>query len=122
MPQERFEKENDYTLSHVRETSSRDDNVRLKSSLKRTFNFLAAQVITTTQEVVYEPAGYESGGSAAIATTTTIQNFNDVQFSDEIKLMHAKLIEMDGHPPSLEEIFPEPLKKPRFDPAIFGQG
>ncbi|MBI3442031.1 MAG: hypothetical protein HY052_09585 [Proteobacteria bacterium] len=41
-----------------------------------------------------------------------IQNFSDIQSYGEIKMMHAKLPELDGHPPELSDVLSILNKKP----------
>ena len=45
-----------------------------------------------------------SSGSASVALASHTQNFADVQSPDEILRMHAKLLELGGHPPAAEEL------------------
>ena len=103
---EEFVKENDYTLSVVKQEvmelpSYGSYNAQRTLSLTRTFNFMSAQVTTVIRDSLFESHGSESGGSAAISTQIIIQNFSDIDSKEEIKLMHQKLIEMDGKPPAL---------------------
>lgn len=106
---EEFKKDNDYTISVVTETSNKTKGeyaVESASILTRTFNFLSAQVTTTKQDSIYQSRGYHGGGSSSIATQMFIHNFSDIQSYGEIKLMHAKLVEMGGTPPELSDIIP----------------
>jgi hypothetical protein len=99
---------NDYTL--VQKTEAPDvsrqgyGGLTVLSQVTRTFNFMAAQLTTTTQDVTYESRGSEAGGSSAVATQTFIQNFDDMQSGREVAHMHAQLIKLGGNPPPLEEI------------------
>ncbi|HEX2753076.1 MAG TPA: hypothetical protein VHP34_08260 [Alphaproteobacteria bacterium] len=100
---------NDYTLIQKTEApdvtrSGYSDGLKILSQVTRTFNFLAAQVSTTTRDVTFESRGSEAGGTSAVATQTFIQNFEDMQSSREIAFMHAKLKDLGGNPPPLEEI------------------
>lgn len=100
---------NDYTLIQKTEApdvtrSGYSGGLKVLSQVTRTFNFLSAQLTTTTRDVTYESRGGEAGGTSAVATQTFIQNFEDMQSPREIAYMHAKLKEMNGNPPPLEDI------------------
>jgi len=98
---------NDYTLIQKIETQPditlEGYNVllRSRSQTTRTFNFLAAQLTTTTRDYAYADS---SGGGATVATQTFIQNFEDMQSPREIAYMHAALMALGGKPPPLEEV------------------
>lgn len=100
---------NDYTL--IQKTEAPDvtrggysNGLKVLSQVTRTFNFLAAQMTTTTRDVTFESRGSEAGGTSAVATQTFIQNFDDMQSNREVAYMHAQLKELGGNPPPLEEI------------------
>lgn len=100
---------NDYTLIQKTEApdvtrSGYGSGLKVLSQVTRTFNFMAAQLTTTTRDVSFESRGSEAGGTSAVATQTFIQNFEDMQFGREVAHMHAQLIELGGNPPPLEEI------------------
>lgn len=107
---DKFFVENDYTLSAVRETETMrksentEDRIVYVSSLTRTFNFMSAQVTTIKCDRMCQSRGTESGGSAAVSTQMVIENFNDIQLTAEIELMHEKLVEMGGKPPAIVDI------------------
>jgi hypothetical protein len=130
MVEEDFTKENDYTLvTELKESHSEgsgswgESKACLVSSIRRTFNFLSAQVTTVTRDWAYQRTLEGTGGSSsAVSTTTQIQNFDDVQSNAEIKFMHAKLIGMGGKPPSLEEIFPNEMHKKAGGVPTLGKG
>lgn len=114
--QEELLKLNDYTL--VQKTEAPDvtrrgygDGLKVLSQVTRTFNFLAAQLTTTTRDVTYEGRGSEAGGSSAVHTQTFIQNFEDMQSDREIAYMHKKLTELKGNPPPLEDVLGNNLGK-----------
>ena len=101
-----FTKEDDYTLLVVTTDTTPlrsygSYNTEKVSNLTRTFNFMAAQVTTVIHDSLFESHGEHSGGSAAVSTQMIIQNFSDIDSKEEIKLMHAKLVELGGHPPEL---------------------
>ncbi len=107
--QERFEKINDYTLRQTlqesdQELSGYSQQLTVQSRITRIFNFLAAQITTTTRDLTYEPRGSESGGSSAVSSQTFVQNFDDVQSDLEIRAMHSKLLELKGKPPALDTV------------------
>lgn len=107
--QEDLIKLNDYTLVQKIEapdTTRRgySDGLKVLSQVTRTFNFLAAQLTTTTRDVTYEGRGGDASGTSAVHTQTFIQNFEDMQSDREVAYMHKKLIELEGNPPPLEEI------------------
>lgn len=98
--EEVFEKLNDYTISA---TLDFDRMERADSELRRIFNFKAQQVTSI----------YSMWYSQAVTSSMTTQKFSEFDSLDEIKLMHEKLVELDGHPPAL----PAPndgLGKPRI--------
>jgi hypothetical protein len=93
--EEVFEKLNDYTLSVV------NDFVRMSEAdpeLRRIFNFKAQQV-TSISTIWY---------GSAVSNVMDVRNFSDLDSLDEVQLMHAKLIEMEGKPPSLDRIVCKP--------------
>lgn len=79
------------------------NGVRITSSLTRTFNFLAREIIVKNTEARYEARG-SSGGSAAVSSQIIIQRFSELDSLDEVELMHARLVELGGTPPPLSEI------------------
>ncbi|MBI1214453.1 MAG: hypothetical protein GC185_01380 [Alphaproteobacteria bacterium] len=114
--QEEFSLANAYTLDVTRSeetilSNRQDYPVVSLSSITRSFNFAARQVITRTRDVVYQEGGYKYGGSGGVSTTLNIQSFEDVPAPDEIAAMHKKLTEMGGSPPPLDEVL-NTLSKP----------
>lgn len=109
---EEFTKVNDYTLRVTEDISVPDINTdsyytthKQKSQLMRIFNFRAAQITTIVQQTSYVIGNTsQTGGGAANSTQMSVQNFDDVQSQLEIELMHAKLKELKGNPPALEEL------------------
>lgn len=97
---ETISRDNDYTLRVEQAGSNYESGVTFTSRITRLFNFLSAQVTTTTREIAHP---YSSGQSPALTTTVTNQRFDEFQSDGEIRLMHAKLKELGGTPPALEE-------------------
>lgn len=110
--QENFQKICDYTLRiDIENMHSRDDGVRRGDSITRLFNFRARQLTTVERSWIYEPRGGDAGGSAALSTHSRTESFDDLPGDSEIPLMHAKLRELGGEPPALEEVMPKALGK-----------
>lgn len=86
--------------------------------ISRIFNFKARQLTT-----IYErgdvkdfqiPDGHYSsktGYTAAVTSSMTVQNFRDIEGTEEIAEMHAKLVSLNGKPPKLEDVLPGQLNK-----------
>jgi len=115
---EKFTRVNDYTLLQTlraddEETQAWGSPFYIKSQLTRSFNFLSAQVTTTSRDVTFQSRGSEAGGSSSVSTQTIIENFHDIQSDAEIRLMHEKLKQLKGNPPPLEEVLPKSLGKPQ---------
>jgi hypothetical protein len=92
------------------------------AKLRRIFNFKARQLIT-----LYERGGLQNytipGNSsyssntaytAAVTSAMQVQNFRDVESPGEIIEMHKRLVDNNGKPPPLSEIFPDELNKPNL--------
>ena len=109
---ETFNKVSDYTLriDHSHREGSYD-GVERHSGYTRSFNFLSRQLTTTHRDWLVEGRGSNAGGSSAIAAQTFIESFDDLPSDAEIKLMHAKLVELGGRPPALEEVLPNGMNK-----------
>lgn len=106
---EMFKKLNDYTLIHridapEEELDGYHRNLKINTRITRTFNFLSAQLTTTTRDMTYESRGGDAGGSSSVSTQTIIENFDSIQSKAEIRLMHAELQKQNGKPPPLEEV------------------
>ena len=116
---ESFEKVNDYTLKVKLVDNQSGSDMARGSTITRLFNFLSRQITTTQREWIYEESSSYSkhAGHSAVSGNLHVQNFDDVPGQDEIRLMHAKLIEMKGKPPTIEEIFPDQIVKPRVAAA-----
>lgn len=117
--EEKFKKLNDYTLQVSVDMSPEDSDIsyhthRERSALTRVFNFRAAQVTTIMQQSSYIACSYhyEGGAGVANASQMSVQNFDDVQSQMEIDFMHAKLKELGGKPPALEQLRGGLNKKP----------
>lgn len=87
--------------------------------ISRIFNFKARQLTT-----IYERGGlsefkqprgeysnYEMAQMPAVTSSMTVQNFRDIEGSDEIAEMHAKLTTLGGKPPKLDDVLPGQLNK-----------
>jgi transketolase N-terminal domain/subunit len=113
---ETFTKINDYTLRQTleepKETISAYSDFQVYARITRIFNFEAAQLTATTRDMVLLSRGSEAGGSTAVSTQTTIQNFEDIQSGAEIARMHKKLKDLGGKPPALESFTGGLGKKP----------
>jgi hypothetical protein len=105
---EDFTKLNDYTLRVEHSEERSHSNTRLRISHARTFNFLARQVETIHSENLYD---YKNDVPVSLSTYGRVESFDELPSSLEIKFMHAKLIEMEGKPPALEEILPNEMHK-----------
>ena len=107
-----FNKLNDYTLrADTKVYEGSDNGVKRYSGYSRTFNFLARQVTTVHRDWLSEGRGSSAGGSAAIATHVMTESFDDLPSAEELKVMHAKLVELQGKPPALEDVLPNTLGK-----------
>ena len=104
---ETFIRENDYSLSVIQETEETLNGrsyyaTKQKFSLKRTFNFLSAQVTTLARESIISPSSSSSDATlSSLSMQMIIQNFSDFESKEEIRLMHEKLKELGGKPPEL---------------------
>lgn len=114
-------KDNDYTLSQVRTGKGYEDGVNFNTRITRTFNFLAAQVTMQTRDITYQGGGYKTGGSSGVASTVTVQNFDDFQSKAEIRLMHEELVKLGGRPPAIDSLLEDEGKKPLRLPAPGGR-
>jgi len=98
--------DNDYTLSEV--TTRRFDDMNgftNRSIITRTFNFLAQQVTTHVHDVALgNNGGYKTGGAGSVSTSMVQQHFEDFRSDAEICFMHAKLKELKGNPPPLDDV------------------
>ena len=115
---EKFTLVNPYTLDVTRtdkETLSNAADYKMKamSVLTRSFNFAARQVTTRTRDYIFQPGDYEYGGSSGVTSTLDISNFDDLGGTEEIALMHGKLVELGGTPPPLDEVLGSQSKPAR---------
>lgn len=112
---ETFVVDNEYTLSVI--TTRRppeDESFKALTTITRSFNFLARQVTTHVRDTVLgNEGGYHYGGAAGVSTGVIQQHFDDFRSDAEIVYMHAKLKEMGGKPPALEDVTRGLQKKPR---------
>lgn len=89
--------ENDHSLRVENEYFSSSIHSR---SVMRIFNFKSAQVTTVYREWIADSAGN------AVTSQMNVQNFSDIESPAEIRDMHAKLVELGGRPPALDDILP----------------
>lgn len=103
---EKFIADNDYTLSVVTtQRPTEDSSFKSYTTITRTFNFMAQQVTTHVRDALLGNAGgYKYGGAGSIANSVTQQHFDEFRSDAEIIFMHAKLKELGGNPPAIEEI------------------
>ncbi len=111
---EDFYKINDHSIAQRTNQRVWDDaNWTRDSTLCREFNFQSRQVTVTNEAMVWKKAGNEP----AVGTSTFVQNFSDIEGRGEIERAHAKLIELGGAPPALEDIFGAGKKPARLPTA-----
>lgn len=86
--------------------------------ISRIFNFKARQLTTIyerggTQEFQIPDGHYSSktGYTAAVTSAMTVQNFRDLEGTEEIAEMHTKLTSLGGKPPKLDDVLPGQLNK-----------
>lgn len=108
MSQETFTVENPYTLRVDRDHFSYSSQSR---GITREFNFKARQVTT-----VYHDQLRTSNG-VAVTSQMAVQNFCDIEGTDEIRDMHAKLVELGGKPPAIDDLLGTPGKGKLSAPA-----
>jgi len=119
----KYTADNDYTLSEITtRTVSEPNSFSGRSVITRSFNFLAQQVTTHVRDsVLGHTGGYKNGGAGGISTSVTQQHFEEFRSDAEIIFMHAKLKELEGNPPPLEEITRSLGKKNAgLSPAVKG--
>lgn len=119
-----FTKVNDYTLQ-VEQRQSRVVNnyATLHTCCRNTFNFFARQVKTEQIESLYVSGTSDGvGRSAQQNLATSVQGFDDLSSSLEVKFMHEKLVELGGKPPSLEDILPNEMHKKPVGVPTLGKG
>lgn len=113
-----YTKENDYTLlvtiAENSEIKQVEDVARIKkeTNYSRIFNFASGQVTTLLQSRIYQSRNTDSGASAAVSTQMHIQNFTDLPSRIELDMMHAKLTDMGGKPPPLDDVLNGRHKRP----------
>ena len=86
--------------------------------ISRIFNFKARQLTTIYErgdlkEFQIPNGNYsaKTGYTAAVTSSMTVQNFRDIEGTEEIAEMHAKLVSLNGRPPKLEDVLPGQLNK-----------
>jgi len=115
--------DNDYILSEITtRTVSEPNSFSGRSVITRSFNFLAQQVTTHVRDTALgNSGGYKNGGAGGISTSVTQQHFDEFRSDAEIIFMHAKLKELEGNPPPIEEIT-RSLGKKHAAPALGAKG
>jgi hypothetical protein len=110
--EETFNKIGDYTLRlDAKNYEGSENGVRKYNGYTKLFNFLARQVTTIHRDWLLEGRGSDAAGVAAVATHATLESFDDLPSTGEIKYMYNKLVELGGTPPPLDEILPAALDK-----------
>lgn len=116
--QEEFKLINSYTLAQVVELTNREEShynteEKRRAELTRIFNFEAAQVTTigTSATVTYPRPGYSGGSGTSDSMQVVVTDFADLSSMRELERMYAKLKEMGGKPPPLEDITGNLAKK-----------
>lgn len=119
----KYTADNDYTLSEITtRTVDEPNSFSGRSVMTRTFNFLAQQVTTHVRDsLLGNSGGYKNGGAGSVSTSVTQQHFDEFRSDAEIIFMHAKLKEMEGHPPPIEEIT-RSLGKKNTAPSLGAKG
>lgn len=108
-----FVVDNEYTLSVVTSRTHNGSSFKERSTITRTFNFLAQQVTTHVRDTALgNSGGYNTGGAGGVATAITQQHFDDFRSDAEIVYMHGKLRDLGGTPPAIEDITRGIGKKP----------
>jgi hypothetical protein len=82
---------NDYTL---RVTTDFGRQTSADPELTRIFNFRARSITHI----------FSQWGTQAVGNSMLIERFSDLDSLDEVALMHAKLVELGGKPPALDDI------------------
>ncbi|HYD19059.1 MAG TPA: hypothetical protein VEF76_11320 [Patescibacteria group bacterium] len=103
MPNEKFEKLNDYTLLVT--TDFQDWS---NEKLRRIFNFQSRQV----SEIFIQSS------SNATANSMTTTRFSELDSLDEVRAMHAVLSQKGGKPPAPEDLLDGPTKPALKSPAL----
>lgn len=118
----KYSVDNDYTLCETTiRTPEEANNFSGRSVMTRTFNFLAQQVTTHVRDsVLGNTGGYKYGGAGGISSAITQQHFDEFRSDAEIIFMHAKLKELKGNPPPLDDIIRTLGKKTGLAPAAKG--
>lgn len=112
-----YKKIDDSTLL-VRQPLADSDNDWGAPRLTRLFNFKARQITTIyerggTQSYKIPRGDYssETGQTAAVTAAIQIQNFRDLESTDEVRDMHAQLVRIGGRPPNIDDVLPGQLNK-----------
>ncbi|MDI1228172.1 MAG: hypothetical protein PSY14_10860 [bacterium] len=87
------------------------DGVRKYDGYTKLFNFLAREVTTIHRDWLTQSRGSEAGGTSALSSHTSVRSFDDLSSSAEVTAMHAKLVELGGTPPTLDEVLPAQMNK-----------
>ncbi|MCC7037462.1 MAG: hypothetical protein IT560_09180 [Alphaproteobacteria bacterium] len=87
------------------------DGLRKYDGYTKLFNFLSREVTTTHREWLGQSRGSDAAGVSALSSHTQMQSFDDLSSTAEVAAMHAKLVELGGTPPGLDEVLPAQLNK-----------
>lgn len=116
---------NDYTLEVVQDLSDRSPNLGSYNThadykLTRIFNFGTGQLTTLARHFSGIAGRYSSDPGAGIASSLQMQtqDFRDLPSLHEVRLMHAKLKELKGNPPPLEDILQPPAAQVSGKPGL----
>jgi hypothetical protein len=113
----RYTKMDDVTLRATYDMGMDTSDDWRAPRLSRIFNFEARQLIT-----LYEcggvkdyriPGGYSdrTGYSAAVTSSMDVKNFSALDDAQELARMHAKLKELGGDPPAIDDLTGQMGKK-----------
>ncbi len=110
-------KENDYTLKIEQQAEDSYENgawaaTRMHEKCTRIFNFAAGQLTTDRTSLIFQSRNNSAGGHSGVSKQVVIQNFTDIPCKIELELMHAKLVELGGKPPPLDDVLNGRNKRP----------
>jgi hypothetical protein len=112
-----YKKLDDYTLLTTAQLPT-------GGSLCRIFNFAAGEVTSifsqeATMSKEKEAGSYSTPKAVSVSVSTALtsdmstRKFSEFDSTVEIQFMHAKLAELGGNPPSLDEVLTGKIDKPR---------
>ena len=104
-----YRNEDDNVLAVAKHTSSvsteGQDVIETRSGFVKYFNFLAAKVTTLSYESTYNLSGDVEKAPPQVTSRTQAQRFADItdpKARQEVRDMHAVLIELGGRPKRLQ--------------------